>query len=342
MRHVRQYWFLDVNLAVSGTKAVLDAMHARLRYFPDAAGSPPDLRFEFVTKAHGARHHVARPTGQSWQLSPVVDGSFGVEYFPAEDRLYASYGEGARALCDIANGVVQISIGPPEAEHLWLATHPTFVVPLFEMLKRRGYFNIHAAAVSIGGRGLLFAGHTTAGKSTLAVALCRTGVGFVSDDYVFLTERHDGLKVLGFPEELDLLDGTIRLFPELRGVLDVAKRPGWSKRQIRVEEHWDVPQISECVPAVLMFPAVADTAVSTIEPIGVQEAIAELVPNVQCTQPASAQAHLDLLGALVRQCACYRLRTGRDLDVLPGRLRELVEARRLEEPVVSMSVAGTA
>lgn len=323
---MRTYRFLDVNVAVSGTDAVLDALHARLRYFPPAPGVP-EVRFDFVTLEAG-EPHVPRPAGRSRPLASHAGPVFQVDYFPADDELYLSVGDRVRARCSCAEGRVEVSIAQPEAEHLWLAAHPVFVVPFFEMLKRRGYFNLHAAGVSVGDTSLLFAGHSTAGKSTLAVALCRAGFDFLSDDYVFLSRRDDDLDVLGFPEELDLLDGTIALFPELRPLLDVAMRPGWVKRQVRVEEYWTAPRTSRSAPGVLVFPSVADSPTSAIEPMTPRDAIADLVPNIQFTNAALAQAHLDVITDLVRRCGCYRLKTGRDLDTLPARLRDLVEAHR--------------
>ena len=58
--------------------------------------------------------------------------------------------------------------------------------------------------------------------------------------------------------------------------------------------------------------------------MGRDEALLELAPNVLLTEPRSSQAHLDVLAALVRETACYRLETGRDFHVLPTLLRNLL------------------
>jgi hypothetical protein len=148
----------------------------------------------------------------------------------------------------------------------------------------------------------------------------------MSDDYVFLTRTSDGISALGFPEEIDVLEGTAAMFPELKPVLDVPLRPGWSKRQFRLEDYWDVPVVPACAPALLVFPQVANSASSSVQPMDPREAVAELVSNIQYTQPAAAQAHLDVLADLVRGCACYRMKTGRDFENLARTLRKLVRA----------------
>jgi hypothetical protein len=61
-----------------------------------------------------------------------------------------------------------------------------------------------------------------------------------------------------------------------------------------------------------------------MHPMPAQDAIAELASNIQYTQPAGAQAHLDMLGDLVRGRPCYTLRTGLDFDNLSQTLRALI------------------
>ncbi len=324
---VLQYRFLDVNLALSGAPALLDVMHSRLRYFPEADGHP-DLQFEVNMLDDHRPHFATHPIGPVRQISTASDAGFQLEYFPARRQLCVRFEDEASALCDVERGHVRISVRCTMRDNRWLGTHPMFVIPLFELLKHRGHFNVHAAALSIDNKALLLAGDSGAGKSTLAVALCRAGFDFMSDDYVFIRRAGRDLTVAGFPEELHLLDRTAEMFPELRELLRVPRLPGSWKRQVCVEQYWGAQRVSVRAPGLLMFPSVAGTPASTLEPMSSQEALTELVPNIQCTEPTLAQTHLDLLGQLVRRSACYRLRTGQDWDVLPQRLRALVAAHR--------------
>jgi hypothetical protein len=53
---------------------------------------------------------------------------------------------------------------------------------------------------------------------------------------------------------------------------------------------------------------------------------------VLLTERACAQAHLDVLAMLARDCRCYRLRTGRDFERLSRIVRELAdEAAAVDE-----------
>jgi len=234
---VRRYHFLGLHLAVSGSPAALDALQSRLRYFPSAETQNADLHFEFITLDRGAPHPVTRPVGDARAIGPARIDGFKVEYFRADDCLYIDYRNEVRALCDARRSRVRVSVAAPEARNIWTATRPVFVLSLFELLKRHGYFNVHAAGLSLGNRVLLLAGHSGAGKSTLAAALCRAGFAFMADDYVFLTRRPDGLRVMAFPEELEMREETGVLIPELKPLLDSTNPSGWWKHQVRAEDY---------------------------------------------------------------------------------------------------------
>jgi len=320
---------LGIDVTVSGSAPLLETMFGRLRYFDQVTtDAPADLRFEFITLGAGQRHPIDRPSGERRSIGLAGDGPWRLEYFPAEDQVFGGYLDRVRLLCDPASGGTRISIAHPEAAHLWLATHPIFVIALFELLKRRGYFNVHAAGLSVNGRAILLAGHSGSGKSTLTLTLCRAGFGFLSDDYVFLAGSSSGVRVFGFPEEVDVTDSTAAFFPELASVVLTQLRPGWTKRQVHLGDYWNVQPAPVASPGLLIFPRISEAADSSIEPFGAREAVAELVSNIQLTRPDLAQTHLDLIGELVRSSVCYRLNTGRDFDRLPAMIRALAEASR--------------
>lgn len=74
------------------------------------------------------------------------------------------------------------------------------------------HFALHATTVVRGGGGLLVAGPSTFGKTTLAVHLARRGFALLSDDVTFL-ERRSG-RAVPFPRALHLRAGTRRTLPE--------------------------------------------------------------------------------------------------------------------------------
>lgn len=313
----RRYTFHGVGVTVSADDpGLLEAVHGRLRLFEDASASS-ELAFEYLLRR--TEHSLERPSGRS---RPVYDAPAGeVSYFPDDDLLYLTHEDAVRVLCEPARGRSTLSVVSGAEPNLWLLSRPLLTLPLVELLKRRGRYSLHAAGLAVEGRALLLTGTSGAGKSTLALALARAGVGFMSDDMVFLDSRPDGLRVLAFPDEVDTTETTVAFFPELH---DLRRRPSWPKSQLRVDERYGTETVLEAAPGALVLCQVAEAEASELTPVSSDEALLELAPNVLLTETESSQAHLDALGELVRASACYRLEAGRDLEALPALLRGLL------------------
>lgn len=318
----RCYNLHGIHLAVTCNLAVAGSLDSRLEYFATKNCDSPDLIFEFYAVPDGGKHIIECPPGPT---RPVYDPPLGqVLYAEGEDQLYINYGDRVRVLCEFAHGQARVSTLQCERNNLWLLTHPLFSLALIEFLKRRACYPLHAAALAIDERCILLAGTSGAGKSTLTLALLRAGFGFLSDDLVFLKQDTERLQALAFPEEIDVTDETVRLFPELYNLPELRQPHDWRKRQVSAEKVYKANIVPESPPSVLIFPRVADAEQSVLEPMIAEEAFLELVPNVMLTEARSSQAHLDVLAGLVRRCACYRLETGHDLDTLPLKLRDLI------------------
>jgi HPr serine kinase-like protein len=77
------------------------------------------------------------------------------------------------------------------------------------LLHQRGDFVLHASAVRVGGRAVLFAGPSGAGKSTLAAALVRRGYAMITDDVCAVAAGRvlsDGRQLKLWANAIDRLD----------------------------------------------------------------------------------------------------------------------------------------
>ncbi len=83
---------------------------------------------------------------------------------------------------------------------------------------------IHAACVQFAQRGLLLAGHSGAGKSSLAYACARNGWTFLSDDGTAFVRRSKSLEALGTPEQFRFRHTASDLFPEFQDLM-TSQRP---------------------------------------------------------------------------------------------------------------------
>lgn len=291
--------------------AVSAAVHNRLRPWSSIAAEPV-LRFEIRRDPQGPA--FGRPDGP---LRTVYDPEGGeVLYASSEDLLYIHYRGGVHALCDGRRGRAELAALDRRPESVWWLSHPLFTIPFVELLKRHGRYSLHASGVAAGERCVLFPGTSGAGKTTLSLALARSGFGFLGDDTVFLTRKAQEIRVLGFPDEVDVTDTTLAMFPELRPLEAAPKASGSHKRQIRPEAVHGIALAAACHPVALVFPRVADRVSSRLTPMARSDALVELAPNVFLTDAETSQSHLDALALLVRQTECYRLETGRDFDAL--------------------------
>ncbi len=296
-------------------RAVGDALDRRLVAFRTGPITEPAVRLEF-----GAQP-LLPPPGSSRLVyqSPGVQ----VRYFEEAGELYVDHPAGARLRCHPAAGLARFSLPPDDRSCVSLATHPMFTVAMIEVLKQRGRFSVHAGCAAVGDRAVLVAGPSGAGKSTLAVAMARAGMAFMADDTVFITRSAGTVEVLGFPDEVDLTDQTLAMYPELAGAAQAPTITGREKRSLRLEDALPVTMALRGRPAALVLPTVAHTDHSRLVPISEREAVLSLAPNVLLTEPAAAQAHLDILQAMARSTACFRLDTGTDLDQVSDLLASL-------------------
>ena len=321
----RTYQLHGTPVHVSGSEQrLLDAVHARLRRFSTHARHPAGIAIEIHDHASSEALSM-RPAGDG--ARPVYDPPLGVvRYAEREDRLRISYGA-IEAECDARAGRARIAIGGGSESERWAATHPILTLCLVEMLRRRGLFSLHAAALALDGHGVVIAGNSGAGKSTLTLALLRAGYALLGDDTSFLAPAPNPLRVLGFPDEIGVTDRTIQFFPELAPLLRRERTPGAPKHQLLAEQVYDASFAGEAVPSLLILPRVSGEPVTRVTEISSSEALLELVPNVLLTDPDASREHLAALGSLVSSAHCVRMATGRDLDAIPARVAALLGAR---------------
>ena len=324
----RSYSFHRLELRVLCSEAIASSLGSRFRLLGSIAQPSEIISFDFQPVSGPSGHTVQKPKGPG---SPFYEFEYGEAlYFKDSDQLYLRFGEGVRVLCAPTQGRATFSAVESDPVNLFMATHLMFTIVLVEMLKRRGYYSVHAAGFSKDGKAILIPGTSGAGKSTLAITLLRSGLGYLSDDMVFVRRGSDELRVFGFPEDVDVSDQTIRFFPELGFLAGAPKAYGWPKKQVRADEVYGVELVGEATAGAIILPQIAHRDTSAVREITSDEALLEIVSNVLLTEIRSCQMHLSVLTELVRHTPCYRLETGRDFEQIPSILAELVGGTREE------------
>ena len=280
------------------------------------------LQFEFrIAEAGNRIKEVPGPLRTVYRVAEIE-----FRYDTKDDLLWVSCGNRLIGVCYPNLGVARFEVGADAAADLELYSQTAFTICLIELMKRQGRFSLHAAGISVGGAGILFAGPSGAGKSTLAILLMQSlgqRAGFLGDDMLFLSAGTGDIKILGWPEQIAVGEFTQRSVLGGEARLQVTAT-GRRKGQIAASRIAGSNPAFNAGPEVIIFPRVTGWAKSVLTPISQDEALLELAPNVLLTEATSSRAHLAALGALARRCRCYRLEAGSDIVGLRRLLLTLI------------------
>jgi hypothetical protein len=106
-------------------------------------------------------------------------------------------------------------------------------VMIYPLLEVRHLITLHAACVMYQGKGILLAGDSGAGKSSLSYACARRGWTFVSDDASAFQRDAPDPKVIGHPQKFRFREPVGELFPEFRGLKSSIRAYGKPTIEVR-------------------------------------------------------------------------------------------------------------
>ncbi len=205
-----------------------------------------------------------------------------------------------------------------EGNHIWalwpdeasLEEASTYILgPVIGLLLRlRGVTCLHASAVVIGGRAVVFVGTAGAGKSTTAAALGTRGCPVLSDDIVALSEVGGGFQVMPaypylslWPEAVEMLYGSPEALPRFTG--------SWDKRFLangRGGVRFQEEPIE--LGAVFILDNRRGKPAPYIQPLPPQSALMALVTNTYATNTLDTRMRAMEFEVLGRLSSVVRIR----------------------------------
>lgn len=185
---------------------------------------------------------------------------------------------------------------------------------------------VHGASFETGGFAVLAVGGSGSGKSTLTAAALRLGARVVSDDLLLVARQSSGqVRVETLRRELYFREPGVSALPQtLRGDLQIFDNAG-ERRWWLAPEAEPSRFVKSVVPERLWLVSVdRRLGVSRCKAVEQATALAWLIrgiSSVLLTVPFDSErvAILDVLGALVSECAASRVRLGRDLIAEPAK-----------------------
>jgi hypothetical protein len=314
----------------TNSDAVAGALAKFLQAFPGRETDSPDIQVHLFTvdalDASMGTVPAAAPLLYNWGMVKIYHQG-PLRYLEVDNR--------ARVVADVKQ---RSAVGFARNELLqsdWLVTN-LFFYPLWgQLLKESGLFPLHAAGLVKEGRSCLFLGRSGSGKSTLTLHLVRDGYGLLSDDTVFLRDNGGTVEALSFPEEINVNEQTIELIPELSRVQNFTVNELRQKSSFSIEELYPGCVVDNSVPALMMFPQIAEVKTTQAVPMTRTEALAQAMRyGYFFLDPSTTGRHFEILSLLAKQTLCFHLYTGSDQEDM-GRVVDRLLTASLEQDKTS-------
>lgn len=262
-----------------------------LRRLNAAAGTRGELTIEV------ARAPLPVPGGEPVSMLAGDDGR----------RFYASYELNGLCLLELPPsgsflldpGAVRVTVCIGDEDDA-LREHRIVSSAAGTLLAMRGDLVLHASAVSVEDRAILFCGPTGRGKSTLALALGEAGHGVLAEDGV----------------AVDLAVGEPIAYPGARGIRMRSLGPDGNRRTDLVPD--PAPEEALPCPVAAVVLLGERRAALSIEPLAPSRALALLTPNL--THSGGRMAIATAFAGLARLLGtvpAFRASLPEDLDSLP-------------------------
>lgn len=209
-------------------------------------------------------------------------------------------------------------------ESPWNLEH--YLHPVFELIRQKKLYPHHAAAVSYQGYGLLLAGKSGQGKTTLSIDLLNKGFDYLSDDSCFLRESATGeyIDMIGFYEPFKVFVSNIEhieMFKDLKTSTTFQDQ----KVLVQMTDFYQNQKKSQCVLKSIVFPQWSPADKSKLEILSPAESLIELLPlTLVCFEPNSSKAHFEFTSKLVSQVPSIRLYLGYDRESWHKLIREFI------------------
>jgi hypothetical protein len=195
-----------------------------------------------------------------------------------------------------------------------------------------GLVPVHCACLEMDGAGLLIAGVSGTGKSTLSVTLSKAGFNYVSDDWTYISRRHDGLVAHGTSAPVKLLPDAVEHFRSLMGRSLQRSMNGELAYELDIAEAFGARVERGCVPRWLVFLERSRGAGSVFTPMSSAEARRYVNSSVE-RLPSRLFEAVAMRAQTIEQVALlpsWRFRYGGTPQFAAQELREFVLHRKQE------------
>jgi len=223
-----------------------------------------------------------------------------------EHLVYAGFAPGSSLVVDLRRRRVVGRLSAEFAADTQYWNRVVFPMLLSITAASLGIAEVHCACVANHGHGLLLAGPSNSGKSTLSMALTQSGFGFLADDRTFCSSRDGMLSAYGLLTDLKLRNDSIVWFPESK----LESRSASNHSEFRVQpESLGLFRVRQCEPRLLIFLERQGEARCRLVPLAKEEAANRLEADLMVELPEALLVQRKLIG-LIAELPCFVLQYG--------------------------------
>ncbi|HID35256.1 MAG TPA: hypothetical protein EYP25_11960 [Anaerolineae bacterium] len=259
--------------------------------------------------------------------SPLISSGPDVSYFRQGDHLAIQFHGWGRFDIDLKAARIE-GVMARAAIARYGVFEDMILLAMTPLLRRRGYFPLHAFAAAVGERALALVGDIGAGKTTTGLALLLRGARLIANDAPLVRLDGDDPVLHAYPGLISAYPDTIARFPRLARLLtegqllDEGEKISFPADAIMPE-----PWRQRARPAALLFPAITPEADRChLDPLSPALALAQLVAqSIESWDAETIPAHVHALRRLVEAVPAYRLILASDITHLPDLLLPLAQ-----------------
>jgi hypothetical protein len=240
-------------------------------------------------------------------------------YDSEEKCLYLSYlNEAIRVRVNYAEKSVTATIMERALAYRAALGNWVLTIPLSELLKLHGIYLMHAACLVREGKGILFAGRSGVGKTTLTIGLLVMGWQMVADDEVFLVSN-PRLLAYGGPEQAKVSWQSWKRFSYYLG--EQSRFNG--KKIIHLSDYFPGQVLDRHKVSAICFVEKSDrTKITAIDPLRCYQRLLSVA--FLNSEPKLTRRNSDFVYEISQKIPAYRLGVGLDIKALHTTLIDTV------------------
>ena len=189
--------------------------------------------------------------------------------------------------------------------------------------RRRGLHLLHGGAVGTADGGVLIAGRSGIGKSTVALSCLGTDLGYAGDDYVLVDASADPVAYAVYTSGKLQPDQLLR-FDHLA---PARLNPGSDDKPVFLFAQTHASWLSDGFPLrAVVVPRITGSATPRLVPASAATAISNIAPSTVFQLPYSGPSTMAVAAALAKRLPTFFLEMGPEIDLVPPLLLDWIRS----------------